>query len=56
MNHPIFIGGRTAIRLKPLYSCPVCSGKGKVNDAKTKEMRECVACKGTGIITKKIIE
>lgn len=32
--------------------CPVCSGSGKVKDPK-KGMRDCVACKGTGLIKTK---
>lgn len=33
-------------------SCPVCRGKGERQDAKTKELRPCVACKGTKKIKK----
>ena len=28
--------------------CPVCEGRKKRIDAKTKEVRQCVACKGEG--------
>lgn len=28
--------------------CPVCSGKGKRKDEKTKKLRPCVLCRGTG--------
>src|SRR5690606_21520090 len=29
-------------------TCPVCIGRGRRIDAKTKHMRDCVACKGEG--------
>lgn len=49
-----YIGGRTAIRLTPSYPCPACDGKGKRTDAKTHELRTCVACNGTGVIVRKV--
>lgn len=33
-------------------TCPVCNGKGRRIDAKTKEERMCAACKGEGRVKK----
>jgi hypothetical protein len=35
---------------KQKINCPVCERKCKVIDAKTGLERDCVACKGTGVI------
>ena len=32
--------------------CPVCAGKKKVKDKKTSLLRDCVACRGEGLMPK----
>lgn len=36
-----------------LYHCPVCRGHGERADEKSRELRTCVACGGTGWIRRK---
>lgn len=36
--------------IKVNKSCPVCSGKGQRKDERTGKLRDCVICKGLGIV------
>jgi len=39
---------KTSAKRKQEKFCPVCYGTGKRKDKKTKKIRPCVMCKGTG--------
>jgi DnaJ-class molecular chaperone len=36
--------------IKRFAECPCCNGKGQRRDMVTKIIRQCVACKGQGLV------
>ncbi len=36
--------------IRPIINCPICFGKGEKYDSKLGKIRDCAACKATGLI------